>query len=99
MYQQWAVIRPVQTAGLIHQLNQKARSVVRDLDPTNDLTFIRIRTKKNENLVAPDKEYQQWAVIRPVYMIGLAHEDKIMDKLLYVDLVNFSYNCCQSVIT
>ncbi|KAJ8962499.1 hypothetical protein NQ318_000889 [Aromia moschata] len=35
----------------------KARSVVRDLDPSNDLTFLRIRSKKHEIMVAPDKEF------------------------------------------
>ncbi|XP_043910635.1 dynein light chain roadblock-type 1-like [Protopterus annectens] len=47
----------VQYAGLIHQLIMKARNTVRDIDPTNDLTFLRIRSKKNEIMVAPDKEY------------------------------------------
>ncbi|XP_028667843.1 dynein light chain roadblock-type 1 [Erpetoichthys calabaricus] len=47
----------VQYAGLIHQLVIKARSTVRDMDPQNDLTFLRIRSKKNEIMVAPDKEY------------------------------------------
>jgi len=47
----------VQYSGLIHQLCDKARSTVRDLDPTNDLTFLRIRSKKHEIMVAPDKEY------------------------------------------
>ncbi|XP_069740410.1 dynein light chain roadblock-type 2-like isoform X2 [Narcine bancroftii] len=46
-----------QYAGLIHQLAVKARSTIRDLDAQNDLTFLRIRTKKNEIMVAPDKEY------------------------------------------
>ena len=37
-------------------LAKKARSVVRDLDPHNDLTFFRVRGKnKQEILVAPDK--------------------------------------------
>lgn len=36
-------------------MSDKARSVVRDLDPTNDLTFLRIRTKKHEIMVAPGK--------------------------------------------
>ena len=35
----------------IKPLAEKARSVVRDLDPQNDLTFLRIRSKKNETLV------------------------------------------------
>merc|ERR1711959_422313 len=46
-----------QYASLITQLTSKARSVVRALDPQNDLTFLRIRSKKHEIMVAPDKEY------------------------------------------
>jgi dynein light chain roadblock-type len=41
--------------GLIRTLSDKAKSCVRDLDPQNDLTFLRIRTKKQEILVAPGK--------------------------------------------
>lgn len=37
----------------ISQLAIKARSVIRDLDPLNDLTFLRIRSKKHEIMVAP----------------------------------------------
>jgi len=47
----------VQYAGLIHQLTIKARGVVRDIDPQNDLTFLRLRSKKHEIMIAPDKEY------------------------------------------
>ncbi|XP_074014298.1 dynein light chain roadblock-type 2 [Numenius arquata] len=47
----------VQYAGLLHQLTTKARSSVRDIDPQNDLTFLRIRSKKHEIMIAPDKEY------------------------------------------
>lgn len=43
----------VQYAGLISQLAAKARSTVRDIDPSNDLTFLRIRSKKHEIMVAP----------------------------------------------
>uniref|UniRef100_A0A3Q3WT56 Dynein light chain roadblock n=1 Tax=Mola mola TaxID=94237 RepID=A0A3Q3WT56_MOLML len=46
-----------QYAGLIHQLVMKARSTVRDIDPQNDLTFLRVRSKKNEIMIAPDKDY------------------------------------------
>eukprot|EP00326_Haptolina_ericina_P003550 CAMPEP_0181213312 /NCGR_PEP_ID=MMETSP1096-20121128/24832_1 /TAXON_ID=156174 ORGANISM="Chrysochromulina ericina, Strain CCMP281" /NCGR_SAMPLE_ID=MMETSP1096 /ASSEMBLY_ACC=CAM_ASM_000453 /LENGTH=98 /DNA_ID=CAMNT_0023304931 /DNA_START=17 /DNA_END=313 /DNA_ORIENTATION=+ len=44
-------------AALIGTLTSKARSAVRDLDPLNDLTFLRIRSKKHEILVAPEKEF------------------------------------------
>ena len=43
----------MQYAGLIHQLTAKSRTTVRDLDPTNDLSFLRIRTVKHEIMVAP----------------------------------------------
>ncbi len=46
-----------QYAHLITALAAKARHCVRDLDPTNDLTFLRIRSKKNEIMVAPDKDF------------------------------------------
>ena len=46
-----------QYAAHITNIAAKARSVIRDLDPTNDLTFLRIRSKKHEIMVAPDKEY------------------------------------------
>ncbi|KAL7842994.1 hypothetical protein AOLI_G00245060 [Acnodon oligacanthus] len=47
----------VQYAGLLHQLMMRARSTVRELDPQNDLTFLRVRSKKNEIMIAPDKDY------------------------------------------
>uniref|UniRef100_A0A669DWM8 Dynein light chain roadblock n=2 Tax=Oreochromis TaxID=8139 RepID=A0A669DWM8_ORENI len=47
----------VQYAGLIHQLVMKARSTIRDIDPQNDLTFMRVRSKKNEIMIAPDKDF------------------------------------------
>ena len=56
----------IQYAGLISQLADKARSVVRDLDPTNDLTFLRIRSKKHEVMVAPDKEFILIVIQNPV---------------------------------
>ena len=46
-----------QYAQLITALAAKARHCVRDLDPTNDLTFLRIRSKKNVILVSPDKDF------------------------------------------
>ena len=34
-----------------------ARNLVRDLNPKNDLTFLRIQCKKFEMMIAPDKDY------------------------------------------
>ncbi|KAI9184051.1 Dynein light chain roadblock-type 2 [Blastocladiella emersonii ATCC 22665] len=55
----------VQYSALITQLASKARSVVRDLDPQNDLTFLRIRSKKHEIMVAPDKDYIMIVIQNP----------------------------------
>lgn len=38
-------------------LAKKAENIVRDLDPTNDLLFLRIKTKSHEIMFAPDKDY------------------------------------------
>ena len=46
---------PKQYAKKVTELAKKARSVVRDIDPMNDLTFFRVRSKRQEILVAPDK--------------------------------------------
>ena len=47
---------PIQIAKKVVELAKKARSVVRDIDPQNDLTFFRVRSKKGQEImVAPDK--------------------------------------------
>ncbi|OXB58934.1 hypothetical protein ASZ78_012198, partial [Callipepla squamata] len=45
----------VHYAGLMRSFVMMARSAVQDMDPQNDLTFLRIRCKKNEIMVAPGK--------------------------------------------
>ncbi|XP_029290285.1 LOW QUALITY PROTEIN: dynein light chain roadblock-type 2 [Cottoperca gobio] len=47
----------VQYAGLLRTLTIMARSTVRDIDPQNDLTCLRIRSKKHEILVAPENDF------------------------------------------
>jgi len=47
------------------QLASKARSVIRTLDPQNDITFLRIRSKKHEIMVAPDKDYLLFVIQNP----------------------------------
>ena len=48
----------VQYAGLLRLLTMQARSSVRDIDPQNELTCLRIRSKKHEIMVAPGKHIQ-----------------------------------------
>ena len=53
----------VQYASHIQRLCQQARSAVRDIDPQNDLSFLRIRTKKHEVMVAPGELIIKWYII------------------------------------
>ena len=39
------------------QLAIKAGGVVRTLDESDELAFLRIRSKKHEIMIAPDKDY------------------------------------------
>mmetsp|Transcript_63867 Transcript_63867/g.74275 ORF Transcript_63867/g.74275 Transcript_63867/m.74275 type:complete len:106 (+) Transcript_63867:30-347(+) len=48
----------------IPPLAKKARSVIRDLDPNNNLTFLRMRSKNIEIMVAPDESYMLIVVQR-----------------------------------
>lgn len=52
-------------ASCIRHLAWKARCVVRDLNPQNELRYLRIRLKRHEVMVAFDSEFlviviQQW---------------------------------------
>eukprot|EP00659_Diplonema_papillatum_P016039 gene16039-24560_t len=42
-------------AALMTSLVSKARAALRELDTTNELVFLRLRSKKHEILVAPDR--------------------------------------------
>mmetsp|Transcript_3140 Transcript_3140/g.10818 ORF Transcript_3140/g.10818 Transcript_3140/m.10818 type:complete len:105 (+) Transcript_3140:99-413(+) len=44
-------------AAIVSQLAIKAAGAVRSLDPADELTFLRIRSRKHEIMVAPDADY------------------------------------------
>ena len=44
-------------AASVESLASMARSAVRDIDPLNDLKFLRVRSKKHEIMVAPENNY------------------------------------------
>ena len=47
----------VQHAALITHFTSKAKSVIKQLDANNELTFLRLRSKNHEIMIAPDKDY------------------------------------------
>ncbi|KAI8145792.1 hypothetical protein BJV82DRAFT_602274 [Fennellomyces sp. T-0311] len=54
-----------QYGQLISALVQQAKTTVSSLDEQNDLTFLRVRTKKHEIMIAPDHEYLLIVVQNP----------------------------------
>jgi len=42
---------------VVSNLADSAKQAVRELDAGNDLTFLRLRTKRHELMIAPDKSY------------------------------------------
>ena len=48
-------IIPLASHHMKNKMFPKAKSVVRDLDPINDLRFLRMRSNKTEILIAPGK--------------------------------------------
>ena len=52
-------------AKLIPALATKAKTTIRDIDPSNELTFMRLKTKGSEIMVAPDKEFMLIVVQGP----------------------------------
>ena len=43
-------------ANSCRPIEQLSRNTIRDMDPTNDLILIRMRTKKSEIIIAPEEE-------------------------------------------
>jgi len=54
-----------QHAALITSLTEKASLLVETLDPNDELNFLRVRTKKKEIMVAPDKGFLLMVIQNP----------------------------------
>ena len=44
-------------AAMLSQLTTRASNLVRDLDPTDELSMLRVRSRNREIMIAPDKEF------------------------------------------
>lgn len=54
-----------QHAALVSSLTEKASILVNTLDPDDELSFLRIRSKRKEIMVAPDKEFLMMVIQNP----------------------------------
>ncbi|XP_060866923.1 dynein light chain roadblock-type 2-like [Metopolophium dirhodum] len=55
----------VRYAGLVQQLTSTSQVAIKKDDPTDKLTYLRLRTKNNEILVIPDKHYTMVVIQKP----------------------------------
>jgi len=46
-----------QYSNILGSLINQATTMFREMDPSNDVTFMRVRTKKCQFMVVPDNEY------------------------------------------
>ena len=53
------------TAVLLMSRDTQASGIVRTLDETDSLTFLRLRSQKHEIMVAPDKDFTLIVVQNP----------------------------------
>jgi dynein light chain roadblock-type len=64
----FCVIKPktAHIVGLLHGFILKSKSMIKEMDNLNDLTFIRLRSQKDEILIAPDREFTMIVIQKPV---------------------------------
>ena len=51
--------------GLLHGLLLKTKAAVKEMDHQNELSFIRLRSHKDEILIAPDREFTMIVIQQP----------------------------------
>lgn len=64
----------IQHVGLFGQLIDKARSIISMVDPTDEITFLRVRSRKHEVFVTPDGQLIFLVIQIPIGAMELAVE-------------------------
>ncbi|ORX96249.1 dynein light chain roadblock-type 1, isoform CRA_b, partial [Basidiobolus meristosporus CBS 931.73] len=54
-----------QYSTLFTNLVNMAKSTVHEIDPQNEVTFLRVRTKKHEVMIAPNPDYYFITIFNP----------------------------------
>ncbi|CCW61270.1 unnamed protein product [Phytomonas sp. EM1] len=71
----------VQYAALFQSLAIKAKSVVQEMDGSNELQFMRLRSKKNEIIVAPDNKYVLIVIQEPLDYCSDKDETEVSNQI------------------
>ena len=66
-------------AGLLHNFTQRAIETVRHLDPMNELEYLRVASKQNELLVAPEGHFTL-VVMQAPNLLAPPEKEKVDEK-------------------
>ena len=58
-----------QYSGLISYFAERAKAMVQSMDPTNELLYLRVTSRRHEILVAPDNDFVLIVMQNPAEMI------------------------------
>ncbi len=62
----------LQYSGLISYFAERAKAMVLAMDPTNELLYLRVTSKRHEILVAPDNDFVLIVMQNPAEMVEQA---------------------------
>ena len=66
----------LQYSGLISYFAERAKAMVMSMDPTNELLYLRVTSRRHEILVAPDNDFVLIVMQNPAEMLPHPKEDK-----------------------
>ena len=55
-------------SGLLARFTQRAMKIVKEMDPANELNFLRVSSKSNEILIAPDENFTLVVMQENIFM-------------------------------
>lgn len=72
--------RSLEHAGMWTQLMQKSKYAVQNIDPEDDVLFLRVRTKQHETIVTPDEKLTYVVVQNPQDRISVKPQGIALSK-------------------
>ena len=70
-------------SGLLARFTQKAMKIVKEMDPSNELNFLRVSSKTNEILIAPDDNFTLVVMQENIFMRPPEKEKVETDEINY----------------
>ena len=77
------IFRNPKYSGLLARFTQKAMKIVKEMDPSNELNFLRVSSKTNEILIAPDDNFTLVVMQENIFMRPPEKEKVETDEINY----------------